>query len=234
MDGPPIPRARGDETPGLTTVIADAGDVLLHFTHELENKTVQRFSYRVDRGRLCQSSRFFDRLLSGRFAEAKRVNTKVEEIRRQYNALAEVPVSELPQIDVEDIGRVSVSKSVGPLMADFLNALHGRDMESKASMIANISNLTVVADRFDALPYFAEYVRKRKLLRATKDTPEPKLSEERLRQKLYVGTLLNHEAWITSTSLRLITRGSERWATETQDSNTACWWNVPQGIEGKA
>ena len=234
MDGTPTAEARGEEYAASTTVIADSGDLLLHVSHELESKNIQRYSFRVDTTKLRQSSRFFDRLLSGQFVEAKRVAERLDHLQRQYDAIGDAPLSELPSITVKDIGRVSVSKSVRPLMTDFLNALHGCDMEGKASMIPNISNLTVVADRFDALGYFAEYVRKRKLLRATKDTPEPKLSEERIRQKLYVGVLLSHEAWVTSTSLRIIIRGSESWTNGNEDFNRACWWDLPQGLEGKS
>ncbi|KAL9087393.1 MAG: hypothetical protein Q9165_006690 [Trypethelium subeluteriae] len=214
------------------TVIANSGDLRINICHDLANRETQTFSYRVDTNRLRQASRFFDRLLSGQFAEAQRTAEGLERLRKQYKNMIEVPASELPSVTIEDVGRVAISKSVQPLMADFLRALHGIDIESKVS-IPNMANLVVVADRFDALPYFSEYVRKRKLLRG-KETPEQKLSEERLRQKLYVGILLNHEAWVAAPSHRIITRGSECWKMDSDFINPACWWNLPRGLEAIA
>ena len=231
MDDTIVAEEKDGKNTGRTATVAETGDLLLYVSHKLANKNVQTFSYRVDTIKLRQSSRFFDRLLSGPFAEARAVAEGLERLRMQYGNNAEAPVSELPSIHVEDIGRVSVSKSVQPLMADFLLALHGRDMEGKVS-IGNIANLVVVADRFDSLPFISDYVRRRRLLRV-KETPEPKLSEERLRQKLYAGILLEHEAWVLSSSHHIITRGSERWKADSEDANAACWWNIPRAIEGK-
>ncbi|KAF2230047.1 hypothetical protein EV356DRAFT_454594 [Viridothelium virens] len=227
MEGTTTSEARDGKE--FTTVIVDSGDIRLNICHDLANRNTQTFSYRVDTTCLRRTSRFFDRLLSGQFVEAQRISEGLERLRKQYKNMIEAPISELPSVNIEDVGRVAISKSVQPLMADFLRALHGAGIESKVS-IPNMANLVVVADRFDALPYFSEYVRKRKLLRG-KDTPEQKLSEERLRQKLYVGILLNHEAWVAPPSHRIITRGSESWKMDSDFINSACWWNLPRGLE---
>ncbi|KAL9074795.1 MAG: hypothetical protein Q9157_004261 [Trypethelium eluteriae] len=217
MEGTTTSEARDGKE--FTTVIVDSGDIRLNICHDLANRNTQTFSYRVDTTCLRRTSRFFDRLLSGQFVEAQRISEGLERLRKQYKNMIEAPISELPSVNIEDVGRVAISKSVQPLMADFLRALHGAGIESKVS-IPNMANLVVVADRFDALPYFSEYVRKRKLLRG-KDTPEQKLSEERLRQKLYVGILLNHEAWVAPPSHRIITRGSESWKMDSDFINSA-------------
>ena len=230
MDDETILEERSGEDAELPTVISNSGDLLLYVLHDLGNTNTQTHAYRVETSKLRRTSRFFDRLLSGPFAEAQRVAEELEHLRGKHNNVAEASVLELPSITIKDVGRVSVSKGVQQLMADLLRALHGQAMEGKVSVVPNIANLAVVADRLDALPSLSEYVRRHKLLRG-KEMPESKLSEERLRQKIYVGILLEHEAWVTSPSQRLITRGSERWKPDAEDTDAACWWNLPRGLE---
>lgn len=199
----------------------------------------QSWKYRVEADRLRQGSPYFASLLHpSKFAEGERVHNELVALNARYPDVSGAPVAELPQVLVTDIGRISKVSSVKVLAADFLRVLHGFDLSAANPPVPNLANLTIVADRFDALPMLSRYVKRHRFLQAldakTRNGTNSTLSEERIRQKLLIGLLLDHGTWVSMYSKRLIIRNSLRWkpdAPETADG--ALYWELPHGVESE-
>ncbi|KAI9695425.1 MAG: hypothetical protein M1820_008610 [Bogoriella megaspora] len=212
-------------------IISESGDLVLSLRHEVGKGLWQKYKYRVNTQEIQRNSKYFDHLLCGPFVEAQKVSEALQRLRQVSGSPAEIPSADLPVLEIEDMGMISVSKSIHGLMSDFLRALHDQEMVGKVNILGNIANLTVVADRFDALEWFSHYVARRKLLRP-KDISEAKMTEIQLRQKLFVGSLLDYEPWVGLSSQRLIIKGSARWQTDAKDEAiNAAWWILPKGLE---
>ncbi|KAL1302659.1 hypothetical protein AAFC00_003026 [Neodothiora populina] len=229
---PPDPPVEVD--PAL---VSANGDLVLAVKRQLENQADDVFLYRVESKRLREASPYFARLLDpDKFGEGAQVKESHSVLRTRYPSPAAVPLEELPQVDVADVGRISSNvKSIRNLMGDFLRALHDAHLAVKIPPLANVANMLVVADRFDALAAVRQYFERRKLIAALDATrgqnsksgtkPEP---EERVRQRLLVGLFLDNPSWVWSSSLRLIHKG---WLGRETDVTSALWWDLPQGIE---
>lgn len=206
------------------------------------------YLYRVDSKRLREASPYFARLLDpDKFGEGARVAEQHAVLPSKYPNRAAVPMSDLPQVHIADLGTISPAvRSIQNLMADFLRALHNQDLSVKLPPLSNVANLAVVADRFDALAALRTYFHSRKLLAAldsarasaaaNKSTNKPSAeSEERVRQKLLVGLLLDNPSWVWSSSLRLIHKGwvGHRIHESTTTAAPALWWDLPQSIEAE-
>ncbi|TKA57843.1 hypothetical protein B0A55_12219 [Friedmanniomyces simplex] len=218
-----------DENP--ITPIAAHGDLVLHIEHEMLGSRAHA-GFRVSTAALKQHSRYFERLLqAGRFGEGNAVEARQRMLREQYQSLAEAPASELPVIRVQDVGRISVVKSFTTLCADFLYILHGRDLQTLPP-VTNLANLTIVADRFDALEVVGSYVARKKILRTidgkTTAKADGALSEEKVRQRLLVAIMLDHPPWMERYSARLIVKG---WVGREADLSSPLWWDLPCRIE---
>jgi len=217
-------------------VIALSGDLVLDVSQE---EGSQQYSYRVDSNVLQQSSRYFENLLSERFSEGQKLAAAIKDLKLAGHAsLEETPVESLPRIPIVNASRIAISKasSIRNLVADFLRAIHGLDLAVPNPPVANIANLAVVADRFDAVECVAKYVQKKKFLQLTeakaKGRANPALTEERARQKLLIGLLLDHPPWVTRYSKHLIMRDSVQWQPDAVDDHTkALWWDTPNGVE---
>ncbi|OJD34511.1 uncharacterized protein BKCO1_22000137 [Diplodia corticola] len=235
---PPVVSTKDDaQSEAGLMAISGSGDLLLRVK---EDDDQEGFLYRVESGRLRAASSYFEKLLSGSFSEAANVAVHHERLRNQYSAMADVPADELPEVTIVDIGRISKVSTIKLITADFLRALHDQALGNgkDAPPVTNMANLTIVADRFDALATFAHFVHRRKYLQMidtkTKGKPAASLPEERVRQKLLIGALLDYPPWVKLYSKRLILGGSERWNNDAIDeSESALWWDVPAGIEGK-
>jgi hypothetical protein len=217
------------------TVIASAGDIVL----DIHQNSPDHFQYRVNSAALRQNSRYFEALLSDRFSEGSRVQTELQTLKLsgKYISVAEVPAHELPVIAISDVGKISKVNTIKNLVADFLRALHGLDLAISSPPIANLANLAVVADRFDALPHFSKYIARKKYLQTleakTKSKAAPGITEERTRQKLLIGVLFDHAPWVTKYSKSLIMSDSVRWKPQAEeDPAAALWWDIPRGLEG--
>ncbi|OCL04111.1 hypothetical protein AOQ84DRAFT_324901 [Glonium stellatum] len=217
------------------TVIAPTGDLLLDVRCD-DGKDC--FSYRVSAELLRQSSPYFEALLSGKFSEGARVIAEHEKLKKKYggDSAIEAPADELPRVGVSDIGRISKVNTIKNITADFLRAIHGVDLAAPNPPVQNIANLAIVADRFDALPSFSKFVRRKKYLQMLDAKTKAKLSsnipEERVRQRLLVGILLDHPPWVTKYSKQLIMNDSVRWKPEAEgDQGSALWWDIPHGVE---
>ncbi|KAI4624262.1 uncharacterized protein J4E87_005761 [Alternaria ethzedia] len=217
-------------------VIAADGDLILDVAQE---EGGQRFSYRVDSKTLQQNSRYFENLLSDRFNEGQRLTAALEALAlSSYSKIADAPAHVLPHIAIVNVGRVAVAKasSIRNLVADFLRAIHGLDLAVTNPPIANLANLAVVADRFDAVAGLSKHIQRKKYLQLidakSRGKPAPAQTEERIRQKLFVGLLFDHPSWVTRYSKHLIIRDSVQWRPGTEEDHTkALWWDIPNGVE---
>lgn len=230
----------GDESTAITA-IAPTGDVVIDAFDEKRNET---FSYRVNVQHLRQNSAYFDRLLDPKkFGEGASVAKKLDLLRKSHVNSADVSVNDLPRVQIVDIGRISKVNSIKPLFSDFLKVLHGQDIVSVQSApgtlpmpIANLANLAVVADRFDALPHTSLYIRRKRILDTIDARTKGKVvkaNEERSRQKALIGLLLDHASWLSTSTQSLIIAGSVRWKSNaTLDIELPLWWDLPRGIEG--
>jgi hypothetical protein len=225
--------SEGDEDP---LNIAASGDLILDVAQE---ENAQRYSYRVDSKMLQHHSRYFENLLSDRFREGQQLSAALEALRLSgYSDIAQVSPEVLPHVAIVNVGRIAISKSsaLRALLADFLRALHGLDLGVSNPPVANLANLAVVADRFDAVACLSKYVQRRKYTHVidakSKGKANPVLTEERVRQKLFVGLLFDHPSWVTKYSKHLIMRDSVQWQPGVEvDHSKALWWDLPNGAE---
>jgi hypothetical protein len=227
-------KASGDETSVDLTIIAPTGDIVLDVCDETREQT---HSYRVSTVQLTQASPYFASLLDpNKFGEGAQVAETLALLKKRYGDIEDAPIEELPRVVISDIGRISRVNTMKNLVFDFLSALHGLDLSTPSPPISNLANLTVVADRFDALPLLSHYVHRKRFLRTIDAKARGKtfaLSEERVRQKLLIGLLLDHPDWVSVYSKRLIIGGSVRWRDDISDEvEPALWWDIPRGIEG--
>jgi hypothetical protein len=233
------PSADADPTADIT-VISATGNLLLEAVDEKRNET---FTYRVDIEQIRKASAYFERLLDPKkFGEGTTVATQLGSLAQRYGH-SSIPAEELPRVQVTDVGKTSNVSSIMPLMRDFLKVLHGQDIIGPLKPgalnmpLLNMANLAVVADRFDAVPHTAAYVRRKHILVAIdakvgKSKPV-KATEARLRQRLLVGILFEYPAWTLAASQALIIGGSERWKADASiDQELPLWWDLPQGLEG--
>jgi hypothetical protein len=195
------------------------------------------FLYRVDSRVVQQNSRYFENLLSPRFKEGQNLQAALGALKAAgYATPAEAPADALPKISIVDVGRISKVSTIQNLAADFLRALHDQQIPANPP-VANLANLAVVADRFNALPHFTAYMRRKKYLQfvdaKVKGKSNTTLSEERVRQKLLVGFMFDHPPWVARYSKHLILRDSVQWKPGAeQDDTAALWWDLPNGVEG--
>jgi hypothetical protein len=214
-------------------VIAASGDLILDVAQE---EGGQRFSYRVDSRILQQHSRYFENLLSDRFNEGQKLAAALEALH--LSKYANAPADVLPHISIVNVGRVAVAKasSIRNLIADFLRAVHGLDLAVPNPPVVNIANLAVVADRFDAVACLMKHIQRKKYLQLidakSRGKPTSTQTEERIRQKLFVGLIFDHPSWVTRYSKHLILRDSVQWQPGTEEDHTkALWWDMPNGVE---
>ena len=211
--------------------IAGHGDIVLQIEHDTK-ATKHTALFRVSSSALKQHSKYFERLLQlGRFGEANNVEEKHRELRQHYQNIADAPDAELPVITVQDIGRISAVKSIAALLTDLFYILHGKDSQTFPP-VTNLANLAIVADRFDALEILKSYVNRKKMIRALDGKTTPKvesgLSEEKLRQRLLVGLMLDYPPWVEKYSTRLITKG---WVGGEVELSEPLWWDLPRRVE---
>jgi hypothetical protein len=237
MDGIDTP-AKPSKTPehpepaGIADIALKNGDLVLEIEHANASLDITLQSFRVSTTALKTKSQYFERLLSpGRFGESQHIATRHKKLLSEFKSLSLVPSPDLPVIRIEDLGRISLVKSIRPLLTDFLLILHDRDTQSTPP-VSNLANLAIVADRFDALDAIRSYVRKKKLLRVLDAKTQPKqdasLSEERLRQRLLVGLMLDYPPWVEKYSVRLIAKG---WVGQESELDDPLWWDLPTRLE---
>lgn len=207
------------------------GDIVLKVKHEKQTSTSPHL-FRVSSSVLKAQSKYFERLLQlGRFEESRKVEERHQLLRDQYGDPEKAPPDELPVLDIQDLGRISHVKAIDALLADFFLMLYGKDL-STTPPVANLANLVIVADRFDALDEVRSYAARKKMIQAIDGKTTPKvdasLSEEKVRQRLLVAILLEHAVWMEKYSGRLIIKG---WVGKEADVDAPLWWDLPSRVE---
>ena len=215
------------------TQISPNGDLVICIQGKEDS---DKYDFRVSSTQLSKASPYFASLLDpDKFREGARIRDTRDALLQSYKTLSEVPSERLPRVNLEDLGRISQVSSVQPVAKDFFSILHNLDIFTKQPPIANIANLTVIADRYDALAFFSQYIWRRGFLRAveTKHKLRDNLTEERIRQMLMVGVMLGYKLLVGQYSKKLIISGSSQWHFQAKDSSSLpLWWNLPYGIEG--
>lgn len=216
-----------------TIIISPSGDLILEVSQE---EGGAQYAYRVDSNVLRQNSRYFENLLSDRFSEGQKLSAALSALKIAGSNIADASADDLPRISLVNIGRISKVSSIENLTADFLRVLHGQDLPAQPP-VANLANIAVVADRFDAVPHIARFIQRKKYLQAveakTKGKSSTNLTEERVRQRLLIGVLLDHPPWVARYSKHLILRDSIQWKPAAElDDTAALWWDIPNGVEG--
>ncbi|KAF2150735.1 hypothetical protein K461DRAFT_229478 [Myriangium duriaei CBS 260.36] len=229
---PPSPKVTTDEQGAI--VIDPGGDLVLAFEHGQHLK--ERVKFRVTTAALRNASSYFRVLLDPtRFEEGRRVATSLDNVQGQ--SMPRLTSTQLPVLSIEDVGQISGVKSLHLLLADFLSLLHGNDLSTLPPPLANLANLTIVADRFDALPALCDYARSKRIpqlvdnksSRIKTHSRSVGLPEEKLRQRCLIGLLLDHSPWLYSASQMLIQRLDTR--TPQKSTTPALWQDLPLGIE---
>jgi hypothetical protein len=204
-------------------------DLVLELSHAgLSHKV------RANTAILKAKSAYFTNLFSSRFDEGSRLENAHARLREKYERVSAAPPEELPVIRIEDLGRLSEVKSIAALCNDFFNVLHGINLpQDPPPPVANLANLTIVADRFDAVDALKACVQQRKILRAidrkTTSRAEIALTEEKMRQRLLIAVLLDDSSWLERYSTRMISNG---WVGgDIVDETSALWWDLPMRLE---
>jgi hypothetical protein len=203
-------------------------DLVLEISH-----TSLSHNVRVNTATLKAKSAYFTNLLSARFDEGSRIEKAHARLRELHGSVSAAPPEELPIIHIEDLGRLSEVKSITALCDDFFNVLHGINLpQDPPPPVANLANLTIVADRFDALGALKECVQQRKILRAidrkTTSRAEAALTEEKMRQRMLIAALLDDAPWLERYSTRTISNG---WVGGAAAETSALWWDLPMRLE---
>ncbi|KAG8624372.1 hypothetical protein KVT40_007439 [Elsinoe batatas] len=199
-----------------TTIISERGDLILLFQHE-QSGDVHRAKFKVDSVITRKASPYFEVLLDpSRFEEGRRVATMLASFRIQEPRHDEsIPdrdtdqehvAQDLPEVVIEDIGRISPVKSIALLLTDFLRLLHSQSLvASHPPPLANLANLVAVFDRFSALPILESYAHAHHLFTLLDAKSKPRaLPEEKLRQRSFVALHLDHPPWLIQSTQRLI------------------------------
>jgi hypothetical protein len=226
-----------------TTVVIDPeGDIVLLVSDPAY--PLLTAAYRVSTTRLSSSSPYFRTLLEpNKFAEGINLEAQFEQLAEKYGRPKDAPEAELPIIRLENIGRIGKIKEFRGLVTDFLRILHGLgpshgiSKSHHAVPLANLANLAIVADRFDAIDALKVYSRKHNVFVGTQRRKSVAVvetwNEERCRMRLLVAVLLGHPPWFQD-SLQLILKGSSQWREASNDPTCqALWWDLPCGFEGE-
>ena len=192
--------------------------------------TGKRCPFALTQRFLARKSAYFARLLEDhRFREGAEIAKKHVELQSKYGSPSDAPVDELPRVKIMDIGNVSVRKSCRGLLTDFLTMLHDyNSVATRKLPVANLANLGVVADRFDALrPICAILDSKCGMSKQRLDRMRGE--EVDYRQGLLLGVLFENSDWAYECSTQLILMGSRLW--RSNPPSNGMWWDLPHGIE---
>ncbi|KAL8674035.1 MAG: hypothetical protein Q9168_001567 [Polycauliona sp. 1 TL-2023] len=231
-------------TPDDPIVIDTQGDLLLDVCY---NKNLRQY-YRVSVSVLRNQSIYFDNLLSTKFSEGIAVDSKLATLRKNHKALACVPPSALPMVTVSDIGigpadaRTHLCESSLGLLQEILHGcLQWSIVKTKGYVRPIILALLAhYAEAFAAIPSVSKEIHAlsekgyiRGNARPTKD-----VREDKSRQKIYAGLILDLPEWVQTHSAALINWGSKRWLEDNEhgdslDTLEYPWDCLGGGVEGE-
>ena len=260
--------------PGLRIVdIVPDGDLVLDVTFDTSNETLKaarkaakprpgqkqqgttppvlkaqtRVGYRVQLAVLKQHSKYFDNLLSDtRFAEARSIEARFQQLALRNVKPSDADAGELPVVEIHEDDEATRSAAQASVFEDLLRILHRRQSTapSKAVTMQSLAVLAVLADRFDCTSTVSRYLNALRYkwpatqTRLSRDDG-PALSraaEETLRQKILVAWLLDQPLKMQAATRELIMYGSRQWShhdvpDQDQDQHAAAWWDLPDDLE---
>lgn len=231
-------------TPDDPIVIDSQGDLLLivHYNEDLTQY------YRVSVSVLRKQSSYFDNLLdTTKFSEGIAVDGKLATLRKCHKDIACVPPSALPTVTISDIGigpaeaRTNFCEGSFGLLLEILHGcLQWSIVKTKGYVRPVILALLAhYAEAFAAVPAVSTEIHAlsekghiRGNVRPTKD-----IREDKSRQKIYAGLILDLPDWVQTHSAALIIWGSKRWMGENEHSNSVDteeypWDYLSGGVEG--
>lgn len=223
------------KTEYITNIVAN-GDLLFEVECGLEHGKVV---YRVGMELLRSACRYFAALLdTSRYLEGGTIQEIHNEIRQKGMEPSQAPGELLPRVRIADVGPVTPASSARKVFSDLLRILHGLDVQISRPSLTYMANLGIAADRFDCLFRVAQHVKKTNMLQMLSgkhpDRASILIPEERTRQRILVGWLLDQPEWLYSSSKRLVLGGSSLWRDMevSEGCDRGLWWNLPDGLEG--
>ncbi|KAI9845923.1 MAG: hypothetical protein M1837_004459 [Sclerophora amabilis] len=231
------PESSSQSAVSRITISHERDLVLKLHTASLEHEEIHCL---VDSRKLKGASRFFNALLgSSTFQEGAALDKGHAALRKSGLEPSAAPEPSLPHITISDVGLVAELDSVHELFVDFLRILHGIDLFAKRPSLCHIANLAVIADRFGCVQCVAEYLGRKDAFHfidaRSRGKSTVKTSEDRLRQKILAGWLLNVDEWFYDCSTRLVIAGSCQWIaspeTVIDPELRGLWWHLPDDIE---
>lgn len=230
-------------TPDDPIVIDTQGDLLLDVHY---NKDLIQY-YRVSVSVLRKQSLYFHNLLSTNFSEGIKVDSRVATLRNCQKDMACVPPSALPTVTISDIGIGPADAQTNICEGSFgllLEVLHGclqwSIVETKGYIRPIIlAMLAHYAEAFTAIPAVSREIRalaEKGYIRGN-SRPTKDVKEDKSRQKIYAGLILDLPEWVQTHSAALIIWGSKSWIGETERSNGVDteeypWDYLSGGVEG--
>ena len=225
------------------TLLASGGDLVLDFQHtQTRGVPSESIAFRVSIASITAHSTYFARLLdrTGPFAEGATVARALDDLRAKYAGSTAIPTTELPRVNIEEVGQISRVSSIKPLLLDFLGILHNIRISKEGVVrttkmpMKNVANLAVVADRFGATGVVGTWVSNNISLNApnTGEKGARDMGEEQVRQRLCTGILLGLDRWVSTYSLQLLQMGSPQWVYDTAAETAQHMWSyLPRGVE---
>ena len=225
-------------------IIASGGDVCLQIE---DPKTKSEHRYRCSIAVLTGNSEYFRVLLDpGKFSEGRATEARLQEMYKLYKNTAFIPTSELPTIQVSDVGELpEAGVSAKAIVQLFLGILHDPSTTwpfPKSQGINVIALLAIVADRLAATEAVQDYLLALGLnliLLKERKSATPHQREIDNRQRLLAGLTFGFESWVRHSSAALVIDGPKRVSAtnielsdEEDQDNGAFWFRLPNGIEG--
>ena len=233
-----------EASPSILVVSKD-GDVLIQIT---DSTTSSDHYYRCSRNLLRSASEYFKVLLDPvKFSEGIAIESRLQDLQRQYNDFASIPASQLPKAVVADVGDLPKGcASTAMVVALFFQILHDPSKTwpvLRAESVKIIALLSIVADRFACLEAIAEYLIRQRLRTALlkdRKSATPHKRELKNRQKSLAGLYFQFSDWVYQCSTALIVEGPTRQPTicsdgsddGDQEGEDALWWRLPGRVEG--
>ncbi|KAL8657310.1 MAG: hypothetical protein Q9226_002044 [Calogaya cf. arnoldii] len=207
-------------------VIDTQGDLLLVVHY---NKALTQY-YRVSVSVLRKQSTYFDNLLdTTKFSEGIRVDSRLATLRKCHKDMACVPPSALPTVTISDIGigpagaRTDLCESsFGVLLEVLHGCLEWSIVKTKGYVRPIILALLAhYAEAFAAIPSVSTEIHalsEKGYIRGNA-RPTTDMREDKSRQKIYAGLVLDLPDWVQTHSAALIIWGSKRWMGENEPSS---------------
>lgn len=200
-----------------------------------------RIAYRVSLNVLTRHSQYFGNLLTNpSFREAQLISTTHAALFARKIKASEADPLDLPWVLITDDDEATQSAARQHALEDMLRIMHALPIKATRVVMAYMTTLAIVADRFDCTAIVARSLADLKF-KWPVTTARPYVDEKGrttevekvLRQKILVAWLLNQPMRLHQASRELLMRGSRLWGPYTDDGTdlSAAWWNLPESIE---